>query len=214
MTKDSETWYRRDNGIYFKQGNHQKSPKNRAQYHAKLFREWSSIDSFLNKNSALPLRKALDIGCGYGRLTPWINTISEKTFAIDHDSEALGKAKKQYPEIEFRNERIQETSFEDSEFDLLFAWNVLMHIPEVEIKDAINEMKRILSEEGHVLIMENIQEQPESPVTWGRTVEKYESLFKLPLQDEEFGPVAETYQYSKRSKFRASDNKMMLFKNQ
>ena len=89
-----------------------------------------------------------------------------------------------------------------------------MHIPEVEIKDAINEMKRILSEEGHVLIMENIQEQPESPVTWGRTVEKYESLFKLPLQDEEFRPVAETYQYSKRSKFRASDNKMMLFKNQ
>ena len=44
--------------------------------------------------------RALEVGCGYGRLTLWIDDLVTQTDAVDPNENAIADAKEQYPQID------------------------------------------------------------------------------------------------------------------
>jgi 2-polyprenyl-3-methyl-5-hydroxy-6-metoxy-1,4-benzoquinol methylase len=87
----------------------------------------------------------LDVGCGEGVLTvDWAQRLGDRrVVGIDLDDPKLRAewAERSRPNLEFRAEEATRLSFDDSEFDLATAIEVLEHVPEPEA--TVAEMARV-----------------------------------------------------------------------
>jgi len=105
----------------------------------------SFFQKYINKNAVV-----LDIGCGYGE---FINNIKcREKYAID-----LNKEFKDFlnPDVKFFNYQSSNLSFlNDNSIDAVFMSNFLEHLKDKEdIIKTFLEIKRILKEEGKILIL-------------------------------------------------------------
>lgn len=90
----------------------------------------------------LGARKICEAGCNVG------NNLSSfphntKVYGIDMNKYALEKAQKRFPTFTFKNENINNTSYPDSFFDLVFTRGVLIHITKDGVDAVLNELLRI-----------------------------------------------------------------------
>jgi ubiquinone/menaquinone biosynthesis C-methylase UbiE len=92
-------------------------------------------------------RSLLDVGCGEGVLTlEWARRLGDgRVVGIDLEHPKLRAewAARTRPNLEFRAEEATRLSFEDDEFDLAAAIEVLEHVPEPEA--TLAEMARVAS---------------------------------------------------------------------
>lgn len=119
---------------------------------------------------------ALELGSGYGRLTPWIAKQANETVATDINTESMEQGKKHHPNIPFITSSATSLPFGNSQFDLVVGWTVLMHIPPNIIEDAADEIERVLTANGRVIICEMVEGEA-TDMCWPRSTEKYEELF-------------------------------------
>lgn len=203
-------WSRENGVITFDEGSFQWSPSSPTEYHAKLYHEVEGIEGLVGGHCRLPFERSLEIGCGYGRLSPWLARLSGSHHAVDPNEEAVETARTQYPHVEFREATAQELPYEDDSFPFVLTWNVLQHVPPEDIADAASEIRRVLDEDGTLLPMENTTDTT-SPIHWGRSREEYEPLLGMTADAYEPRPVERTYEFSKQGSFAAADNHMMLF---
>ena len=127
-----------------------------------------------------PVTQSLEVGCGYGRLTPTFSSNSAKHVAVDVNETALEQARMVYPALDFRRASATGLPFADEMFERVTTWTVLQHIPPANIQDACKELVRVLSTGGHLLICEETR-YAAAPVskhshTWHRTVDTYRSM--------------------------------------
>lgn len=97
--------------------------------------------------------RALDFGCGYGRLTRAISNHFSSTVGVDISDEmisAAGRLNDAYPSIEFvTNDAEDLARFSSGEFDFIYSFIVLQHIPTSDlIKGYIREFVRIMQVGG------------------------------------------------------------------
>jgi len=92
----------------------------------------------------------LDAGCMQGGGTFFYSKKATKSFGIDAYSEFIKIAKKSYPKIEFKTEKIEKTSFTDNYFDVIILGDVLEHISNENA--ALKEIKRIIKKDGELII--------------------------------------------------------------
>lgn len=118
---------------------------------ARQYWETTTIRRYL---AGLKARTSLEIGCGYGRLSPILAEFSANHTAIDINPEALGKARKYYPGIDFRQASATELPVGDASQDLVVTWTVLQHIPAPAIEKALAEIRRVLKQGGTLLLCE------------------------------------------------------------
>jgi 2-polyprenyl-3-methyl-5-hydroxy-6-metoxy-1,4-benzoquinol methylase len=94
----------------------------------------------------------LDVGCGEGVLTAaWAERLGDgRVVGIDLDDPELRAewVSHKRPNLEFRAEEATSLSFDDGEFDLAAAIEVLEHVPEPEA--TLAEMARVAR--GHLLV--------------------------------------------------------------
>jgi 2-polyprenyl-3-methyl-5-hydroxy-6-metoxy-1,4-benzoquinol methylase len=203
-------WHREKGAITFEEGSFQWSPSSPAEYHAKLYHEFEGVEGLLGHHCRLPFERSLEVGCGFGRLSPWLARLSGSHHAIDPNGEAIETAQMHYPHVDFREATAQQLPYEDDSFPFVLTWNVLMHVPPDDIEGAVAEIQRVLDDDGTLLLMENTTDTA-SPIHWGRSREAYEDMLGMTADAYEPRPVERTYDFVKSDEFEAFDHHMMLF---
>jgi len=99
----------------------------------------------------MEVRRSLEFGCGFGRLTPTFAGLSMKHTAIDINAEALDAARTVYPHLAFMHSVGGRLPFDDATFDLVVSWTVLQHVPPHLIDTTLADIVRVLSPTGRLL---------------------------------------------------------------
>lgn len=98
-----------------------------------------------------------------------------------------------YLAFKFENTSYDDLPFFDNYFDLVITWIVLQHIPPRRFKKSIEEIKRVLKDDGVLVIIEFIDKSSSSATTWGHSIEKYSSYFYLKKLIEHFERKVENF---------------------
>ncbi len=100
------------------------------------------------------MERSLEIGCGFGRLSPYLADHFQAHSALDINQDALTKARKSYPLVEFVEASATRLPFADRVFDCVITWTVLQHIPPAFIDQAMSELRRVLKPSGFAMLCE------------------------------------------------------------
>lgn len=156
-----------------------------------LFRHNREVAHIEDVLRGVHVRRSLEIGCGFGRLSPVFAGHADTAIATDINRRALAEAQRSYPEAERIQASVTDLAFPDGSFDLVTTWTVLQHVPPMLIDSAMAEIRRVthngsvvlLCEEGRLL-------DAEGEHCWHRPPEFYrERLSGMTLVRH--GPIAE-----------------------
>lgn len=100
------------------------------------------------------IERSLEIGCGFGRLSPVIAEYSSKHIAIDINPDGLALARRYYPQVEFALTSGTALAFPADHFDAIITWTVLQHIPSHRIEAATAEIVRVARPGSRVILLE------------------------------------------------------------
>ena len=143
------------------------------QFSVRLYHEVKLLEQALGCYHA---KRSLEVGCGYGRLTPWITEHSNQHYAVEPEHTLLNSAKQLHPNVAFYNTRVQQLPFPDNYFDLCICWTVLMHIPPGELHQAIREMKRVCTPAAIIILAEGTGNR-KGMGYWEHTLQEWRDLF-------------------------------------
>jgi SAM-dependent methyltransferase len=106
--------------------------------------------------------EALEIGCSTGFFTnKYLKPIfKENLIGIDISTLAIEKARKNYSDISFEVDSLPKTKFNDGQFNLVTAIELLYYLSEKERYESLDEICRILKPEGYCIISVNIGASP------------------------------------------------------
>jgi ubiquinone/menaquinone biosynthesis C-methylase UbiE len=93
-------------------------------------------------------KKTLEIGCGTGIILSQVNKFTKESWGIDLSSGMLEAAKKKNLHVKEAN--AVNIPFDDEEFDVVYSFKVLAHIP--NIKEVIAEIYRVLHPNGLAIL--------------------------------------------------------------
>ncbi|GAF67344.1 unnamed protein product, partial [marine sediment metagenome] len=130
----------------------------KINFHA--FNSLEAIELYTRSNTLSPIEKIilkkispgriLDMGCGAGRTTRYLLENGFDVVAIDFAPKMIDRARRLYPDGDFRVMDASATNFEDGEFDyVLFSFNGLdcLH-PFSKRTKCLHEVNRILKPGG------------------------------------------------------------------
>lgn len=95
--------------------------------------------------------KILDVGCGEGSRLKTLLPKGKSGWGIDISSEAISRAKSQYPKNHFQVANAQKQPFEDASFDLVYSAFAIEHCSDP--KKFVDEMIRVCRPGGQVVIL-------------------------------------------------------------
>ena len=90
----------------------------------------------------LGAKKICELGCNVGNNLVDFSSTFDIT-GVDLNQDSIDKAKKKFAFFDFKVSKIQNTSFHDSQFDLVYTRGALIHVPEKDLDDALKEIFRI-----------------------------------------------------------------------
>lgn len=101
-----------------------------------------------------PIRRACDVGCGYGRLTMVLSEFAESVSGFEREEAFVREASRLLPRIAFeRVASLDRLPRPTASFDFAMTFTVLQHLGDQEARGAIAEIKRIAAG-GCVLLTE------------------------------------------------------------
>jgi ubiquinone/menaquinone biosynthesis C-methylase UbiE len=125
-------------------------------------------------------QRVLEVGCGFGRLSPTLAEHFDECHSVDINEEALASARRHYPHVHYARASTTELPFSDAYFDAVMTWTVLQHVPNDLVGTAAGEIERV-TRDASVLILCEATRYPErdtaSAHTHDRTVDAYRAFF-------------------------------------
>ncbi len=121
-----------------------------AKLHSALtpHRIYGLIEEHFVKNTA-----TLDVGCGIGRDTYWLNQNGFPTIGVDASEEMLKQASKLYPANVFIHDYLPELSgLATQQFQNILCSAVLMHLSQNDLITACGRLLELLNGGGHLVI--------------------------------------------------------------
>ncbi|MDO8587949.1 MAG: class I SAM-dependent methyltransferase [Armatimonadota bacterium] len=119
----------------------------------------SLVGAFLGDTT--PLR-ALDVGCGVGLTDQFLTGSFGELHGVDVDESALTSAAETNPNAHYRLYDGRALPYSDCAFDLVFAINVLHHVPPSSWQCFAQEMRRVNKIDGITVVFEH---NPINPLT-------------------------------------------------
>ncbi len=125
--------------------------------HYRSWREWISENDFQYRTLVDFLGEVdgisvLDVGCGKGAFSRRMVEAGAEVSGIDIAEKFVGIAQRNIPCGRFKAASATKIPFEDAQFDAVFSFEVLEHIPDTE--KAVAEMVRVLKPGGKILIID------------------------------------------------------------
>jgi SAM-dependent methyltransferase len=167
--------------VYFDHGGQAGGARTPAELAARNFQELTQLRSLLKAHS-IDAETVVELGCGYGRLLPWLSEFTGATTAvgIDHDERSIALARTQYPGPRFDwrvggAEDVDESVAEGT-VDVVLTWTVLQHLPPPLMERTADGIERILADGGYLIAAEETAEDDADHV-WGRTPAEYQEYF-------------------------------------
>lgn len=120
--------------------------------------------------------RSLEVGCGYGRLTPWIAARADEHYAVDPERSLLAAARREYPDVQFQRAAAEALPFPDDAFGLAVTWGVLNHVPAEAIDAATDELDRVVAPDG-TLVVSEATDGTQDPRWEYRSVTEWRDLF-------------------------------------
>lgn len=97
--------------------------------------------------------KTLDVGCGIGRDTHWLNQELFSTIGVDGSVEILKYAQASHPNDNFLQDYLPDLKkLENLRFQNILCSAVLMHLEKDDLKAACNRLLQLLDNNGCLLI--------------------------------------------------------------
>jgi SAM-dependent methyltransferase len=95
--------------------------------------------------------RALDLGCGAGAFTAVMHSAGAHPLGLDVAEAALARARRSYPELDFRRMPIDgPLPLEDNTFELVWASEVIEHV--ADTARWLSEVRRVLVPRGRLLL--------------------------------------------------------------
>lgn len=122
---------------------------------------WHFVDMGHNKQIAKQLsgcNSVLDLGCGYGSLTAYLNSANINTVGIDSDEQVVKIAHELFPTTSPDHFQVMDgesLSFPNDRFDGIVLRDTLHHLwEETNIESTFDEIERVLKPSGILVIFD------------------------------------------------------------
>jgi ubiquinone/menaquinone biosynthesis C-methylase UbiE len=105
-------------------------------------------------------RRALDVGCGNGRISSWLAGRGADVAGVDPSQEMLSAARDLSPQVEFLLGDAEQLPFEGESFDVVVSVTVLQYLaqqPE-RLSTAAAEIARVLRANGRFVAIEQVHD--------------------------------------------------------
>ncbi|MCE3011968.1 MAG: methyltransferase domain-containing protein [Proteobacteria bacterium] len=99
-----------------------------------------------------PDEKTLDLGCGIGRDTHWLNTHGYPTSGVDASTGMLKIAREDYPQYTFTQLALPELTLAHETFSNIYSCALLMHIPRSLIVSSCHAILKLLKPNGRLIL--------------------------------------------------------------
>jgi SAM-dependent methyltransferase len=101
-----------------------------------------------------PVRRAYDVGCGYGRLTMVLMEAAESVIGFEREPSFVEEAQRLLPGAAFRQvEALDHLPVPSASCDFAMTFTVLQHMRDADARAVVEEVKRV-AEGGVVLLTE------------------------------------------------------------
>jgi 2-polyprenyl-3-methyl-5-hydroxy-6-metoxy-1,4-benzoquinol methylase len=120
-----------------------------------------------------------DIGCGNGRDSNWLSEQGFSVTGYDSSPELVKIASHLYPKIQFRHALLPSLKEINNQFDNVICETVIMHLSKDQILEAIQNLKRILKDNGVLYLSWRVTEFEDVRHDDGRLYSAFNSDFIL-----------------------------------
>jgi SAM-dependent methyltransferase len=101
-----------------------------------------------------PIRRACDVGCGYGRLTMVLAEFATEVLGFEREPAFVAEARRLLPAIDFvQLDSLRELPAPTGSFEFAMTFTVLQHMRDPDARDVLAEVKRV-AKRGFVLLTE------------------------------------------------------------
>jgi len=112
--------------------------------------EIQSIISLINEVDKYKFNSFLEVGAGNGRLIGALSKLCggdlSRFCSVDINPTLSKYVAKKYPEVKTYVGDASKLPFKDKEFDLVYTYQVLQHVPIEEMSQVLSELKRVAKE--------------------------------------------------------------------
>lgn len=140
-----------------------------ANYNLILQTVYDLVEGLNNQNA-----KVLEIGVGTGNLASKFLDNSYNIIGIDQSREMLAIAKQKHPSLRVRLGEFLKIPYENNTFDVIVSTYAFHHLNEDEKNIAIQEMMRVLKDNGAIVIGDLMFEGKEQKADMLKTLSKEE----------------------------------------
>ncbi len=106
------------------------------------------VAAFAGEAARRPLRRVLDVGCGYGWAVGALDGLAGERVGVDMDRAALAEARRLYPDVRFVHQDAAALPFPDRSFDGVVLSEVIEHVGDDRQAFVMAECARVLRPGG------------------------------------------------------------------
>lgn len=110
------------------------------------------VDAFTDAVGSGDGVRALDAGCGAGRMSAYVAARGVRVQGVDLSPGMVAMARRDHPELEFAVGSLTDLPYADGEFAGVMLWYSIIHTPAAGQPRIFAETARVLRPGGHVLV--------------------------------------------------------------
>jgi SAM-dependent methyltransferase len=129
-------------------------------------------DCLVDVTRETKVRRAVEVGCGYGRLIMALSEFADEVIGIEREPHLVATARSLLPDVDFRQQDsiLSLPTLADASIDFAMTFTVLQHMVDDDVRTVLGEIKRVVRPGGFVLLCEKVEPGNETERTDDRTL--------------------------------------------